>query len=134
MPTAPAFRARSMRASISSRVPTQYIWKKVCGLAATTSSIGLLAKEEKPLATPRAAGARGGGDPPPGGAGDGGLAVGVDRLYAGRADHDRHRHGLTHDRHAHVPLVGQAGRVRCEADLGEGGQVVLEGQPALGAG
>ena len=47
-----------MRASISSRVPTQYIWKKVCGLAATTSSIGLLANEDSPIATPRAAAAR----------------------------------------------------------------------------
>ena len=47
-----------MRASISSRVPTQYIWKNVCGLAATTSSIGLLANEERPIATPRAAAAR----------------------------------------------------------------------------
>ena len=58
MPTAPARRARSMRASISSRVPTQYIWKNVCGLAATTSSIGLLANEDSPMATPRAAAAR----------------------------------------------------------------------------
>jgi hypothetical protein len=47
-----------MRASISSRVPTQYIWKKVCGFAATTSSIGLLAREDRPIATPRAAAAR----------------------------------------------------------------------------
>jgi hypothetical protein len=28
-PTAPALRARSIRAAISSRVPTQYIWKNV---------------------------------------------------------------------------------------------------------
>ena len=47
-----------MRAAISSRVPTQYIWKKVCGLAATTSSIGLLANDDRPIATPRAAAAR----------------------------------------------------------------------------
>src|SRR3712207_7700827 len=47
-----------MRASISSRVPTQYIWKWVIGFAATTSSIGLLANEDSPMATPRAAAAR----------------------------------------------------------------------------
>ncbi len=58
MPTAPAALARSMRASISSRVPTQYIWKNVCGFAATTSSIGLLANADSPIATPRAAAAR----------------------------------------------------------------------------
>jgi hypothetical protein len=57
-PTAPARRARSIRAAIASRSPTQYIWKKVCGLAATTSSIGLLANELSPMATPRAAAAR----------------------------------------------------------------------------
>ena len=39
-------------------MPTQYIWKKVCGLAATTSSIGLLANDDRPIATPRAAAAR----------------------------------------------------------------------------
>jgi hypothetical protein len=47
-----------MRWSIWSRVPAQYIWKNVCGLAATTSSIGLLAKELRPMAVPRAAAAR----------------------------------------------------------------------------
>ena len=57
-PTAPARRARSIRAAIASRSPTQYIWKNVCGLAATTSSTGLLANELSPIATPRAAAAR----------------------------------------------------------------------------
>ena len=47
-----------MRASIWSRVPIQYIWKNVWGLAATTSSIGLLANELRPIAVPRAAAAR----------------------------------------------------------------------------
>ena len=42
----------------SSRVPIQYIWKNVCGLAATTSSTGLLANERSPIAVPRAAAAR----------------------------------------------------------------------------
>ncbi len=57
-PTAPAARARSMRASIWSREPIQYTWKNVWGHAATTSSIGLLAKELRPIAVPRAAAAR----------------------------------------------------------------------------
>ncbi len=42
-PTAPASLARSIRCLIWSRVPDQYSWKKVCGLASTTSSTGLLA-------------------------------------------------------------------------------------------
>src|SRR3954468_117171 len=41
-----------------SRSPTQYSWKNVFGLAATTSSIGLLAIEDSPIAVPRAAAAR----------------------------------------------------------------------------
>lgn len=57
-PVAPAARARSMRWSSVSRSPTQYIWKKVCGLAAATSSMDLLAKELRPIAVPRAAAAR----------------------------------------------------------------------------
>jgi hypothetical protein len=43
---------------MSSREPIQYIWKKVCGFAATTSSTDLLAKDDSPIATPRAAAAR----------------------------------------------------------------------------
>ena len=57
-PTAPAARARSTRAAIASLPPSQYIWKNVLGLAATTSSIGLLANDDKPIAVPRAAAAR----------------------------------------------------------------------------
>ena len=57
-PTQPADRARSMRACMSSREPIQYIWKNVCGLAATTSSTGLLANEDRPIAVPLAAAAR----------------------------------------------------------------------------
>lgn len=37
---------------------TQYIWKKIRALAATASSIGLLAKELSPIAVPAAAAAR----------------------------------------------------------------------------
>jgi len=47
---------------MESRSPIQYIWKNVCGLAAITSSIGLLANELKPIAVPRAAAARGNRD------------------------------------------------------------------------
>src|SRR3954454_20479137 len=57
-PAAPARRARSTRAAISSRVPIQYSWKKVFGLAARPSSIGLLAIDDRPIAVPRAAAAR----------------------------------------------------------------------------
>ena len=38
-------------------MPTQYVWKNVFGLAATTSSTGLLANELSPIAVPRAAAA-----------------------------------------------------------------------------
>lgn len=55
---APASRAWSIRRSMASRVPIQYIWKNVCGLAATTSRSGLPAKELSPIAVPRAAAAR----------------------------------------------------------------------------
>jgi hypothetical protein len=57
-PTAPAARARSTRASISARPPIQYTWKNVWGLAATTSSTGLLPNELSPTAVPRFAAAR----------------------------------------------------------------------------
>ena len=57
-PTAPAARARSMRAAMSSRGPTQYIWKNVLGFAATTSSTGLDANDDRLIAVPRAAAAR----------------------------------------------------------------------------
>ena len=51
-PLAPASRARSTRRTMESRSPIQYIWKNVCGLAAITSSIGLLANELRPIAVP----------------------------------------------------------------------------------
>ena len=57
-PTAPADLARFIRWIITSRSPVQYIWKKVCGFAATTSSTGLLAKLLRPITVPRAAAAR----------------------------------------------------------------------------
>ena len=57
-PTAPAARARSTRAAIASRPPSQYIWKNSLGLAAMTSSMGLLANDDSPIAVPRAAAAR----------------------------------------------------------------------------
>src|SRR6478752_1452867 len=57
-PTAPAARARSTRAAMASRLPSQYTWKKSFGLAAMTSSMGLLANDDSPIAVPRAAAAR----------------------------------------------------------------------------
>ncbi len=57
-PLAPAARARSARARMVSRSPTQYIWKNVFGLAAATSSTGLLAKDDNPITMPSAAAAR----------------------------------------------------------------------------
>ena len=58
MPPAPAARARCIRFAISSRLPIQYIWKNSCGFAAATASIGLLPKDDKPIAMPRFAAAR----------------------------------------------------------------------------
>src|ERR1700758_3062049 len=57
-PAAPAARARCTRASIWSRPPIQYTWKNVLGLAATTSSTGLLPNELSPSVVPRFAAAR----------------------------------------------------------------------------
>ena len=58
-PTAPAACARSMRCSMLSRLPHPVqLEEGVCGLAATTSSTGLLAKELSPIDVPRAAAAR----------------------------------------------------------------------------
>lgn len=45
--TVPSARARSTRACIWSRLPIQYTWKKVLGLAAATSSAGLLTKVQR---------------------------------------------------------------------------------------
>ncbi|GAA2882280.1 hypothetical protein GCM10020220_085730 [Nonomuraea rubra] len=73
-PLTPAARARSISAVMDSLVPIQYIWKKVCGLAATTSSTGLLAKLLNPMTVPRAAAARA----------DRHLGVRVHGLHAGR--------------------------------------------------
>ena len=57
-PTAPASRARSMRWTMASRVPLQYIWKNTGAPAAVTSSTDLLAKELSPITVPRLAAAR----------------------------------------------------------------------------
>ena len=57
-PFAPAARARSIRCSMASRVPLQYIWKNRLGFAAPTSSTDLLAKELSPMMVPRLAAAR----------------------------------------------------------------------------
>ncbi len=55
---APAACARCIRCTTTSRSPVQYIWKRVAGLAATTSSTDLEAKLDRPMAVPRAAAAR----------------------------------------------------------------------------
>ena len=57
-PFAPAARARSMRWTMTSRSPVQYIWNSVFGLASTTSSMDLLAKLLRHVTVPRAAAAR----------------------------------------------------------------------------
>ena len=57
-PLAPAARARSMRWIMTSRLPVQYIWNRVFGLASTTSSTDLLAKLDRLITVPRAAAAR----------------------------------------------------------------------------
>ena len=54
-PLAPQSRACAMRVIIESRVPIQYIWKKVNGFAPMTSASALLPKELSPIAVPRAA-------------------------------------------------------------------------------
>ena len=38
---------------MTSRPPDQYIWNRVFGLASTTASMGLLAKELRPIGMPR---------------------------------------------------------------------------------
>ena len=58
IPLAPASRARARRASIVSRSPDQYIWKRTWEFTAQTSSIERLANELSPMATPRLAAAR----------------------------------------------------------------------------
>ncbi len=65
-PFAPAWRACSTRSAMSSRVPTQYSWKNALGLAAATSSNGMLANELSPIAVPAAAAARATATSPPG--------------------------------------------------------------------
>ena len=121
-PATPARLARSMRAVMSSRVPHQYTWKKVWGLLATTVSMAVEPKLDNPRAVPRAAG----------GLGDADLGLGVDHLHAGGRDHDRHRQVLAHDLDRLVTLGGLVGDGRDEAQLVEGGGVVVERLAGLG--
>ena len=62
------------------------------------------------------------------------LALGVHGLDAGRGDEDRERDLLAHHLGGQVPAVGQAGDVGREAELAEGGDVVLHRDPAFRAG
>ena len=123
-PTAPAARARSIRASIWSRVPHQYIWKKVCGLAATTSSIGLLANELRPIAVPRAAAARATATSPSGCT----ACTPVGEISTGSEI------GWPITVVARSRCRAQPGDVRREAELAERRDVVLDGQALLRAG
>ena len=56
-PLTPAARARSMRSSMTSRDPVQYIWKNVFSFAAVTSSTDFDANELRPMIVPRLAAA-----------------------------------------------------------------------------
>ena len=85
-------------------------------MAATTSSIGMLANELRPMAVPRAAAARATATSP----------SGCTAWTPVGRDEDRERDLLAHDLGGQVPAVGQAGHVRGEAELGEGGDVVLD--------
>ena len=62
------------------------------------------------------------------------LGPGVDGLNPGRRHEDRERDRLSHDGDAEVPLLREPGHMGREAELAEGGQVVLVGEAALGAG
>ena len=122
---APALRARSASPTIRSRVPSQYIWKNVCGFSVTTSSIGLLANELSPIAVPaRAAGAR-----------HRHLTGRVDALRARRRHHDRERDLLADDGGRQPARAAEPGRhLRYEGELAEGGDVLFDGDPLLEPG
>ena len=69
-----------------------------------------------------------------GGPGDGDLALGVHGLHAGGGDDHGQRDGQAHHGGVHVALGLLPGDVRGEAELGEGGGVVVGRHAALGAG
>ena len=122
-PTAPAVRARSIRAAIVSLSPTQYIWKNVCGLAATTSSIGLLANELRLITVPRAAAARATATSPSGCT----ACTPVGEMITG-SEIGWPMHGR-----GQVARRRQPRDVRREAELGERRDVVRGGEPCSDA-
>ena len=123
-PTAPAARARSIRAAIWSRLPPQYIWKNVCGLAATTSSIGLLANEQSPIAVPRAAAARATATSPSGCT----ACTPVGEISTGSEI------GWPITVVAISRVAGSPATCGAKPELGERGHVVADGDARLGAG
>ena len=108
-----------MRCTMRSRQPIQYIWKNVCGLAAATSSIGLLANELRPIAVPRAAAARATATSPSGCT----ACTPVGEIITGSEI------GWPMTVVASSRLLGQAGDVRGEAQLAERGDVVVDVTP-----
>ncbi len=66
------------------------------------------------------------------GARDRELAVGMDRLHAGRRDQHRQRELLAHHGRGHVPRRRQVADVGREPELPERGDVVRERHPGLG--
>ena len=124
-PTAPAAGPAPSGPAIESRSPAQYIWKKVCGLAAMTSSMRLAG--ERAEAHRHAPGGRG--------AGDGHLPVGVHGLHAGGRDEHGHRHRLPHHRRRQRRVRAAARRrTGRTAELVERGGVVAQREAPLGTG
>ena len=124
-PTAPAARARSSRSAICVACPrSSRSGRRSGGWPRRPLRSACWRSELRPMAVPR--GRRGPGHRH--------LAVGVDGLDPGGGDDDRHGDRLAHDRGGQVALVAQAGHVGGEAELAEGGHVVLGGHALLGSG
>ena len=62
------------------------------------------------------------------------LAVRIDRLHAGRRNHDRERDFLSHNRCRQVTLRGRADHVWRKAQFAERRHVVADGHPFLAGG
>ena len=123
-PTAPAARARSTLAAIASRPPSQYTWKNSFGLAAMTSSIGLLANDDSPIAVPRAAAARATATSPSGWT----ACTPVGEISTGSEI------SCPITVVAQITLLRRTDDVRGEAELTERLDVVGDGQPLLAGG
>jgi len=88
-----------------------------------TSSMGLLAKELRPIAMPL--GAR---------ACHCNFAVGNARPHTGRRDQHRHRQLLTHYRGSELPRSGAGSDARNQSDFAERREVVVSRNPGFCAG